>query len=476
MKKLANILTITFILLFFYLTKDINILPLTISFSMYILFSSIFSTTSIKKVIEVYHDKKYYYSRNKILYYTLTLVTIIGLILTIISYSVGEFLNIEKINIINIFMTISLISNILLKIIKEYIEVIGYKKISNNLINLYKVVVLTINVILSILLFKVFKLESYINYIMLYSVSVIVFIIAVILLYILILHKKNKYNKKNEENKKINIKDVKKIIINNQIQTIYNITRATYIYISIIVLYYILTNKYNYSYDIVGNLITNTYFYGMFIFYYINKIIEKYLNIDYDTIKENFDSNINKITKLSLNLCILLAVISIPLNNLIFRNDYNILSSLIPLLFFYILYNYIININIKYNKDKKNLIILLLGIITKIIFELPLINSIYRMGFSLTLGSILSIILGMIVSIILGLIFIKSKFKLNLLNNFNNILNIVYESIIYCLILVLFTLIIKVDTVGIINSLLVVIFYIFITILFHIIKRILTKK
>jgi len=473
MKKAVNIISIIFVILLFYLTKDINILPLTISFSMYILFSSIFSTTSIKKVIEPLHNKKDYYSRNKIFNNTLLSIVIIGLLLTIISYLIGNILNIDKLNIINIFMTISLLSSIILKITKEYLDILDYKKINNNIINICNIIILPLTIILSILLFKVFKLDNYINYILMYSVSSLIYIITIILIYIFILKKKNI----KKENNKINyISKIKEIIINNQIETMFNIINSTYIYISIIILYYVLTNKYNYNYQTVGTIISNTYFYGLIIIYIIYKIINKYLNINYDNIKDNFNSNINKIIKTTLNICILLFVISLPLNNLLLDSKYNTLTSLIPLLFFYIIYTYIIKINIKYSSNKINFIILLLGIIIKIIFELPFINAVYRMGYNLILGSILSTILGLIISIIIGIIIIKHKFKINILENFNNILNIIYESMIYTLILVLFTLIVKINKVGIINNILVIIFYIFITILFYIIKRILTKK
>ena len=214
----------------------------------------------------------------------------------------------------------------------------------------------------------------------------------------------------------------------------------------------------------------------MIIIYIIYKKISNYITIDYSNIKDTFNSSINKIIKISLNMCILLVIISIPINNILFNNDYNYLSGLIPLLFFYILYNFIININIKYSKNKSTMITLLIGLIIKIIFELPLINTIYRMGYSLLLGSILSIVLGMMITIVIGIIFIKNRFKINLLDNFNNILNIIYESIIYTLILVLFTLIVKPDTSSIIGSVSVIIFYLFITSLFYIIKRLITKK
>ena len=53
---------------------------------------------------------------------------------------------------------------------------------------------------------------------------------------------------------------------------------------------------------------------------------------------------------------------------------------------------------------------------------------------------------------------------------------IVIIFIILCLILVLLTLIVRVENTSIIGSILVIIFYTFITILFYIIKKILKKK
>ena len=98
------------------------------------------------------------------------------------------------------------------------------------------------------------------------------------------------------------------------------------------------------------------------------------------------------------------------------------------------------------------------------------------MGYSLSFGSVLSSIIGLLFSIIISYILINNKYKLNSLNNFNEILNIVYENIIYCLVLVLCTLIVDVNTKGFLSSLLVVIFYLVITIIFYITKNYIKKK
>ena len=219
-------------------------------------------------------------------------------------------------------------------------------------------------------------------------------------------------------------------------------------------LYFLLINKYNYTYDVVGTYITNTYLYGLIIIYFIylfikNNYIDKF-NVLLDKIKNKEDYNIynfiNKIINVTLSITILLIIISKPLNNIIFNNEKNIF------------------------------ITLLIGLIISIITNIPIINSSYRMGYDMASGSLMSIILGFIISTIIGIILINKKLKLSLINNFNDILNIIYENIIYSLILILFTFIIKVNITSITKSVLVVIFYIFITIIFYTIKRKIINK
>lgn len=451
MKKLVNLVLFIFILLLFYLTESSNMLIFTVSFGMFMLFSGLFSTTSLKRII---NNKKYYIVRDKLFKYSLLSILLIGVFLSVIAYYVGGMLNADK---ICVFMTLFLVSNVLLKIIEEYLEVIGYKKIGNNLVYAYYIVVLLIDSIL--LIFKVN------NYVFLYLVGVVVFLLTLIILYWFIFRK---LNKSSDEKKKVNyIAAVKGILVNDKNLTIFNIVNGAYVYISIIILYYVLANKYNYSYEAISTIISNTYFYGLIVIFFIYNIIKKNLNISLDNVKDSFNISVNKIIKVFMNICILLIVISGPVSYLLFDADYNVLLALIPLIFVYGMYDYVMKLNVIYCKKS---LLLMVGLIIKVIFELPLINTVYRMGYSLAVGSVLSIIMGLIVSIVIGIIFIKIRFRLNLLDNFNSILNIVYDSIIYCLILVLFTMIVKVDTTNLLSSILTIIFYIFITVLFYVVK------
>lgn len=484
MKKISNILSFLLLILLYNFTKDSNMFLLTLSFSMLIIYTSIFSTTSIKSKLETLYNKKYYYSTNKIFKNSIILVTIITLVLTLISYLTSLLINIKGLSIVNISMCVYLLTSTIIKLEGEYISIIKSKKLGNNLLNIYNIVNNILLLITIILLYKVFKLENYLNISILYLISLIPFIIINILIYIFIFKNKKEIQKR-EENKLNYIKETKKILVTNKISTIFNIIQSSYIYLIIVILYFILTNKYNYNYDTIGIYITSIYFYGINTIYFIYKIIksiyiDKFNEIkDKITNKENYNliNIINKIVSLSISLTILLIIISKPLNNILFNNkDMNIILNVSYILVFYILYNLIINLNIICNKEKNIIITLFTGLIITLITSIPIINSSYRMGYNLVGGSLISIILGITISIIIGIILIKKKLKLSLLNNFNDILNMIYENIIYSLVLVLFTFIVKVNINSIIKSILVIIFYIFITIIFYITKEKITKK
>lgn len=464
MKKKVNIiylLFILFIILFSRITKNSNIIALVISSSLGILIYNTFSKISINNVLEKYKNKY------KIYKISIIATSIIFTIFALLSFLLGNIISIEGLNIVNIVAVLFILTIILIKLTGVYLEKINYKKLGIKLLSIYELLIIIISSITSIIIYKVFDLKDYINIIILYSVNIIIFLIIMLLLYIFIFRKN-----KNKVKEKYNYKELIKNIFNidNNI-VIYSIIKESYIYTSIIVLYYILTSKYNYSYKSTSIIITNIYFYGIIFIRYINYLLKKYLDFNYN----DFNKHIVKIINYLLSICILLMIISGPICRLLFNTN-NFLFDLIILLFFYTLYGYVIDTSIKVNNNKINKISLLSGLIIKLIFEIPLINANYRMGYNLSFGGILSIIIGMTISIIISIIFINKKLKINILDNFNNILNIIYQNIILCLILILFTLIVKVDTQGIISSILVIIFYIFITILFYIIRKLINKK
>ncbi len=440
MKKIINILLIIYILLIYYLVDTNTKLLITMNFSLYLLLYSLFSTTSIK-------DNK----NKKELIYTIISLSILSIPISIINYQLGNILNIEYLNITNLLCTIFLITNIIIKIISKYLN-------KNRIISIHNILTLFINIILIIILKNKYNIS------LLYIISISIFIIILILFIIFVL-------RKHKQNNTFYLKEIKNNLVTDKEQVFTNIIKSSYIYISSIILYYILTNTYiNPNTNII---LSNTYFFGIILINIIYKIIEKYITIDNIN---NYNQIINKVLNISLTICIPLMVISYPLSKIIFSSNYNMIFPLIILLFFYIIYNTIIKLSINNIGNKKINISLLLGLLAKLLLEVPLINSAYRMGYDLTLGTIISTSISLLLAIILLSIFITRKYKINLLNNFTNILNIIYTNIIYLLILVLFTLIIKVDNPKYITNILVVIFYIFISIVFNIIKKKIIRK
>ena len=222
MKKISNIISFLLLILLYNFTKDSNMFLLTLSFSMLIIYTSIFSTTSIKSKLETLYNKKYYYSINKIFKNSIILVTIITLVLTLISYLTSLLINIKGLSIVNISMCVYLLTSIIIKLEGEYISIIKSKKLGNNLLNIYNIVNNILLLITIILLYKVFKLENYLNISILYLISLIPFIIINILIYIFIFKNKKEVQKR-EENKLNYIKETKKILVTNKISTIFNI-------------------------------------------------------------------------------------------------------------------------------------------------------------------------------------------------------------------------------------------------------------
>ena len=464
MKKKINIIYLLFMLflvLLNYITKNSNILTLVLSSSLSILLYNIFSELNIKSTLEKYKNK---YKIYKII---IIFISLLFIVFSILSFLMGSVMSIKGLNIINVLGVLFTLTIIIIKITSIFLEYTKYKKLGNKLFNVYLLLILLVSSISSILLYQVFKLNDYIKVLLLYSVNIVIFIIIILLLYIFILRKN-----KAKVREKYNYKEIIKNILNiNKSITIYNLIKEGYIYTSIIILYYTLINKYNYSYENTSIIIVNVYFYGIYFIKYISYILKKHLEVNSD----NFSRQIIKVSNYLITITILLMIISGPICKILFSNN-NFLFDLVVLIFFYTLYNYVMDISIKVTSSKINKISLLSGLIIKLVFEIPLINASYRMGSSLYFGSILSIIIGMTTSTIISIIFINKKLKISILNNFSNILNIIYENIILCLILVLLTLIVKVENTSIIGSILVIIFYTFITILFYIVKKILKKK
>ena len=136
MKKIINILTFIYIIVLYHLTKNSNTFLLTFSFSLFLIYYSIFSSNKITKLLNDYYDKKYLYTMNKVFKCSILLIIILAMLLGVITYIISTLINIEKLYLVNITMTIFLSISLIIKLINNYLNIFGYKK--NILLNIYK--------------------------------------------------------------------------------------------------------------------------------------------------------------------------------------------------------------------------------------------------------------------------------------------------------------------------------------------------
>jgi len=265
------------------------------------------------------------------------------------------------------------------------------------------------------------------------------------------------------------------------------VIKYSYLYISIIVLYFILKNRYGYNYLKVSDVINNCYFYAiglinvmLFIISYIesdriDKIKENISKKRYEFV--NLDDYIIRLFKILLTVIVVFSIISDAVWTFIFNNDNGyILFMFSNLGVFYIMYSIIVKLSIGNVSDKKMYIALISGLIVKVILVVPLISSLYRMGYNLLYGDMLSSLIAYLVVIILLIINNCKKCRVDFIKKFDKILNIIYYNIILCVILLLFSLVVPVKVNGRVEGLKVVIIYLFVSLIYIIIRKKIDKN
>lgn len=462
--KLIQLLTI---ILLYYISGNNSLFLYASTLSVYNIFLSCFSHITLK---ETFKKINYDYSKFKILKYIsiniIIICTLFVLLSILISDTTNIFLNIENTFLPYLIMSLSIITEPIIKILLEYLESYNKPKLSANLLNVYYILDSIFLLIISIISINIIKLPINISVSLLYLSKILSFLIILVIIY-LVLKKLNINLIKTREEKQINYKnEIKDILKNDSYKSIINLVKNSYYYISIIILYAVLTTRYSYNIEIIEKDLTFIYLYGIFIINFIIdiiKILTKSINR-----KENVINYIYKIFQNILTISIILGITSPLICKIIFYSDNNsiylmMLSLLsISIVLFDITYNYV--------KNKKVIYIsLIVGIISKLILTVPLINSFYRMGYNLIYGDIISTIISMSISVMINYIYIKLNNKSE--KTLENILVTLYESIILCIILVLLQFVVPVKTDSYIKALLTLILYISISIMFIKLKK-----
>ena len=462
--KLLGIITI---IILYYISGNKSLFLYASTLSLYNIFISCFNHITLK---ETYKKVEYNYSRIKILKYTIINIIIISLLFTLLSIFISDainiFLKIENTFIPYLIMSLSIITEPIIKVLSEYLESYKFNKLSNNLLNLYYILEMSILIIISIISLRLIKMPIHIAVALLYLPKIISFI-AVSTLIITKIKKLNLNLIKEKNEKQISYKkEIKEILVKNNHVSIINLIKNSYYYISLIILYAVLSTRYSYRIDVIEKDLTFIYLYGMYI---LNFIVDVVSTITKNANKKESIINYIYISfKNIITVAIIFGITSPLISKIIFNdiNNYIYLVMIILLSIFIVLYN----ITFENVKSKKIIYISLIsGIICKLVFIIPLINSFYRMGYNLIYGDIISTIIGMSISIIINYICIKIKNKKE--RTLEKILVTLYESIILCIVLVLLQFIVPVKTDNYIKALFTLALYISISIMFISFKK-----
>ena len=439
-------------IIIYYLVGKQSIFYYVLSLSLYNVFISFFKSITIKDNLENISNNKSKIKLLKLSMLTISVISFFFLLLgLILSDIASNALKLEDLFIIFLLMGLTITIEPTLNILTDYLETNKYKN-PRLILNTYYIIDSFLLIIITTLSFRIFHLKNTLAISLLYLSKIISFLVILIIIYEII-KLQSKKNLQDKKTLKVNYhEEIKKVLTNCYPTSIINIVKNSYYYISIILLYLILTTRYGYAIPQIDNDITFIYFYGLTIINYLIFILE-YITKKYHKVGNVFDKIYLSI-RITLPLSIIFSIISPLICNVIFYDSSKSIYLLI--LNFLAIFISLYDITFKSIQNKKIILIsLITGLIFKLILTIPLINSFYRMGYSLMYGDILSTIIAMLLSIIINHIYLTNKYQKEK-NYLEKILTILYENIILCIILILVEFIIPIKQASYLKSLLLI--------------------
>lgn len=464
---ITKIFQLLSIILLYYIAGKNSLFLYTITLSLYNIYSSCFKHITLKERLKNIQND---YSKFKIYKYSSLCVIGICLIFILLSILMSDTINV-LLNIDNTFspyliMSISLLTEPLVKLALEYLESYNKPKLSNRLLNTYYIIETILFLLISIFTIRVFKLPTDVSISLIYLSKIISLIAVIAIIYLIFKKQHLDLNKTKNDNELDYKKEIKYILKNNNHQSIIKIVKNSYYHLSIIILYVILTTKFSYDINLIEKEITFIYLYGITIINFIVKLILTFSK--YNAKKTNIISYILNIFKFTLTISIGLAVTSPLVCKILFNSSNN--SLYLMMLSFMSIFLTLYDITFENIKKQKIIYISLLsGIFTKILLIVPLINAFYRMGYNLVYGDIVSTIIGIFISIIINYIYLKNKNKNE--KTLEKIMNTLYENMLLCIILIVLQFIIPIKTNNYFISMIILLVYILITLMYLKIKK-----
>ena len=262
------------IILLYYIVGSKNLFLYVLSLSLYKIFSSFFENMVFSERLSELDNHNYKNKLYKALLLTIICIGIVFLIISIIvSYMINLLVHIDNTLLIFIFMGLSVIMLPLLKIMVDYYNNLHKNTKYIRIIEIYYGFEITLFLIIAILVFRIFNVNENMAIALLYLAKIISGLLLMFFMYGI--------NKgKNCTVKSVNInyyKELKRIIINNSYKSVVAIVKNSYYYISIIILYLVLSTRYNYIISDINEIIVFVYFYAFFIVEYLIYMI-KWIN------------------------------------------------------------------------------------------------------------------------------------------------------------------------------------------------------
>ena len=458
--KTIKFIELISLILLYYISGKNSLFIYVITLSLYNIYLSCFSHITIKESLKKTSNN---YSKLKILAYSSLSIFVVCLLFIVLSILMSDTLNI-LLNIQNTFlpyiiMSISVMTEPLVKLSLEYLESYNKPKLSTRLLNTYYILEKIFLITIALLSITIFKIPIHISVSLLYLSKMLSLIFIEVIIYLVL--KKQNISLKKEPDTLSYKKEIKGILTNNSHKSVIYLVKNSYYYISVIILYTILSSKYSYSIDLIENTITFIYLYALSI---IDFVIDNVLSLikNHDK-KTNIINQIIHVFRCMLRISIIIAMTSPLICKFIFIDGSN--SIYLMMLSFLSIFIALYNITFDNIKNKKIIYTsLIVGIISKIILVVPLIHSFYRMGYNLVYGDIISTIISMFISVIINYIYLKNRNKLE--KTLEKVLTTLYENVLLCIILVILQFIIPNKTNSYIMSVIYLVIYISISIIF----------
>lgn len=464
--KTIELLTIIII---YYLVGKQSIFYYTMSLSLYNVFISFFKGITTKDDLQKIKNNKNKIKLLKLYILTTSVISFFFLILGLILSDIASAtLKLEDLFIVFIFMGITIFIEPTLNILIDYLEVIKYKKVSL-IFNTYHVINSLLLIIITFLNFRIFHLKNTMATALLYLSKIISFLIVNLIILKIIKLQLNKKSQKLDNNPiNINYQQVIATFLKKySTKSLISIIKNSYYYISIILLYLVLSTRYDYAVSKIDDIITFVYFYGIAIINYFISMAD-YLLQKYYKFQNVFDK-MHLSIRIILPLSIVFSIISPLTSKVVFYDSSKSIYLLI--LNFLTIFISLYDITCQNIQNKKVICLsLLMGLISKITLTIPLINSFYRMGYNLVYGDIISTIIAFLISIIINHIYLRNKYP-QMPNYLEKILTILYENIILCIILIIIEFIVPIETDNYFKSLFLIIVYLIICFIIYKLKR-----